>query len=382
VKSLKIIFAVWDTGRAGGTRAIYEIGNRLSGKGHDVKIVALGGEHKWFNVRVPVEYVEVPFLLKPALGLYHLLFLTSKKVDYFSVNAFAKKLGFHADMVKALAHALKKCSNVDVSVATWYPTALAVSLSGVSKPYYFMQDFPELVLTGGEYGLRTFYITLRLPFHFLTNSTYTRDVVLNQQPNAEVTTIGAGVNTEVFYPRNSQIIDISNKRVIMIMLRGLKFKGDDIAVKALNIVNRKIPIHVLIVGSARALDKVKPEITFTYIHFGDMSDENLAKIYSSADTFVFTSYVEGFGLPPLEAMACGTPVVTTDCKGNRDYARDGYNCLVSPPGEPLAIAEQVLKVLSDDRLGEKLRNGGLETAKKWNWDVVVTNLEESLKEHN
>ena len=58
--------------------------------------------------------------------------------------------------------------------------------------------------------------------------------------------------------------------------------------------------------------------------------KSLAELYSSADIFLFTSYAESFGLPPLEAMACGTTVVTTDCKGNRDYAIGEYNCLIRP----------------------------------------------------
>lgn len=90
----------------------------------------------------------------------------------------------------------------------------------------------------------------------------------------------------------------------------------------------------------------------------------LAKLYSSADVFIFTSYVKGFGLPPLETVASGTPVVTTDCIGNRDYVRDGYSALVVPPSDPTAVANAVIRMLSDDKLCEKLVEGGLETAKQ------------------
>lgn len=62
---------------------------------------------------------------------------------------------------------------------------------------------------------------------------------------------------------------------------------------------------------------------------------------SSIDVFVFPSLVEGFGLPPLEAMACGAAVVLTDSGGVREYARDDSNCLLVPPGDAPAIARAV-----------------------------------------
>jgi glycosyltransferase involved in cell wall biosynthesis len=64
-------------------------------------------------------------------------------------------------------------------------------------------------------------------------------------------------------------------------------------------------------------------------------------------------------------MASGTAVVTTDCGGTRDYAINGYNSLITPPGDPSAIADAVIKVLNDQRLRDSLIQGGLETAKQW-----------------
>jgi glycosyltransferase involved in cell wall biosynthesis len=64
-------------------------------------------------------------------------------------------------------------------------------------------------------------------------------------------------------------------------------------------------------------------------------------------------------------MASGTAVVTTDCGGTRDYAINGYGSLITPPGDPSAIADAVIKVLNDQRLRDSLIQGGLETAKQW-----------------
>ena len=168
----------------------------------------------------------------------------------------------------------------------------------------------------------------------------------------------------------------------MAIIRDQRFKGGDVAIRALNLVNKKQPIHAILVGSRRTIDKlfmeVKPE--FRYTIFSNVDDETLAKLYSSSDVFIFTSYKEGFGLPPLEAMASGTAVVTTDCGGIRDYAVDGYNSLITPPGDPMAIAEAVIKILNDQRLRDKLSQNGLDTAKQWTWDRVADKFEKVIKE--
>jgi glycosyltransferase involved in cell wall biosynthesis len=81
-------------------------------------------------------------------------------------------------------------------------------------------------------------------------------------------------------------------------------------------------------------------------------------------------------------MASGTAVVTTDCGGVRDYAVDGYNSLITQPGDPSAIANAVIKILNNQRLRDSLIQGGLETAKQWTWDKVVDKFEKAIKEES
>jgi glycosyltransferase involved in cell wall biosynthesis len=209
-----------------------------------------------------------------------------------------------------------------------------------------------------------------------------RNIILSYNKEARVTVTGVGVDLNTFYPRRTRIIDSNGKPIIMAIIRNEKYKGGDVAIRALNLVNKKQPIHAVLVGDRRTIDKlfkeVKPE--FRYTIFSNVDDETLAKLYSSSDVFIFTSYKEGFGLPPLEAMASGTAVVTTDCGGIRDYTVDGYNSLIVPPGDPAAIAEAVIKILNDQRLREVLIQNGLETAKQWTWDKVTDKFEEAIRD--
>ena len=170
----------------------------------------------------------------------------------------------------------------------------------------------------------------------------------------------------------------------MAIIRDQKFKGGDVAVRALNLVNKKQPIHAVLVGDRGTIEKLFKEVRLEirYTIFSNVNDEALAKLYSCSDVFIFTSYRESFGLPPLEAIASGTAVATTDCGGFRDYAVDGYNSLVSQPGDPSAIANAVIKILNNQRLRDSLIQGGLETAKQWIWDKVVDKFEKAIKEES
>jgi glycosyltransferase involved in cell wall biosynthesis len=99
---------------------------------------------------------------------------------------------------------------------------------------------------------------------------------------------------------------------------------------------------------------------------GYVDDADLPRIYNLADAFVFPSWREGFGLPPLEAMACGTPVVSSDRPAMPEILGDA--ALYAPPGRPDLIADALEQVLTDDSLHERMRARGLEQASRYSWE--------------
>jgi len=387
---MKILFGLISTGLTGGVRYMFEVANGLKERGHDVKIVALTGDHSWFkNLKVDVIYKpsNLNIFRSIVYNLYkfysHITLQNVRRTPYDVFRSISSRLlGVRPDSIIELAELIKDF-DADVTIATYYLTAFSVWFSQNKNPFYLMQDFPELVeINEGKVGLNIFKLSLKLPFSFVAVSSYIKQLILDNNPTARVTIANPGVNLKIFRPKSES--KESNKKKVMVILRGSKYKGDELALKVLKNVNKKIPIHVIFVGNKRLVSYYSKtmKLDFKYTVFSNVSDDVLAELYSSSDAFLYTSYVEGFGLPPLEAMACGTPVVMTDNKGSRDYAVNGFNALISQPGDVKSLVDNLLKVLQDDKLIDKLIENGLETAKKFTWEKTVENFEKALKEIN
>ena len=101
---------------------------------------------------------------------------------------------------------------------------------------------------------------------------------------------------------------------------------------------------------------------------------DLPAFYSAADAFVLPTFYEGFGLPMLEAMACGCPVVTSNDPAVQEVVGDAALC--ADPNDTEAIANAMTRVLEDDALRRTLIAGGLERAKTFSWESCAqTTLE-------
>jgi len=102
---------------------------------------------------------------------------------------------------------------------------------------------------------------------------------------------------------------------------------------------------------------------------GFVPDEGLPALYSGADLFVFPSLYEGFGLPVLEAMACGTPVVCSDTSSLPEVGGDA--ALLVPPDDAGALAAAMQRALQDQALRAQMRALGLEQARRLTWEKAA-----------
>ena len=98
---------------------------------------------------------------------------------------------------------------------------------------------------------------------------------------------------------------------------------------------------------------------------GYVDDAELPALYSGAEVFVYPSLYEGFGLPPLEAMACGAPVVTSNSSSLPEVV--GVAGLTVPPRDTRALTQALVKLLDDASTQQHFRRAGLEQAARFSW---------------
>jgi glycosyltransferase involved in cell wall biosynthesis len=112
-----------------------------------------------------------------------------------------------------------------------------------------------------------------------------------------------------------------------------------------------------------------------YVRFlGFQPIDTLAVLYRLASVFAFPSLYEGFGLPPLEAMASGTPVVTSNASSLPEVVGDA--ALLVDPHDATNIADGIYRVLTDDALQNDLKRRGLERASQFSWEAAVRRVRE------
>jgi glycosyltransferase involved in cell wall biosynthesis/SAM-dependent methyltransferase len=156
-------------------------------------------------------------------------------------------------------------------------------------------------------------------------------------------------------------------------------KGTETAVRAL----AELPEAVLtMLGRGGDDERARLEKLASDLGVADRFDlgmrarSELAGAYRSADVMLFPSeWAEPFGLTPVEAMACDTPVVATAVGGSAEFLVDGVNCLVVPPADPAALAAAVRRLAADEGLRRRLVEGGRSTAAELDVDRLADRFE-------
>jgi glycosyltransferase involved in cell wall biosynthesis len=115
-------------------------------------------------------------------------------------------------------------------------------------------------------------------------------------------------------------------------------------------------------GARAAADRLAPRVRL----LGELPQEMLRRYVSHAEAVVLPSLYEGFGLPPLEAMASGRPAIVSRAASLPEVCGDA--ALYFDPLDPASIADAILRVLGDPELRETLRRRGVERARQFTWD--------------
>jgi D-inositol-3-phosphate glycosyltransferase len=157
----------------------------------------------------------------------------------------------------------------------------------------------------------------------------------------------------------------SDVPVLLSVGRLVPRKGVDNVIRALGVLVRRlgVPAELLVVGGNSDI----PDCEATR--------ELLKLYYSAADVFVTTPWYEPFGITPVEAMACGTPVVGARVGGIQYSVLDGVTGYLVPPNDPVALAERLEQICCSPRLAERLSSGAVRRAYTlFQWERVARSL--------
>jgi glycosyltransferase involved in cell wall biosynthesis len=253
-------------------------------------------------------------------------------------------------------------------------------LSYVMNDERAMFDDRTLIRSGFALGLYHFLADLshRFPVRFVVNSRWTA-VRMRRGRGGDFPIVPHGVDLSVFTQEGPRVDDPERLLTLVCVGRRHRWKGLEDLINGLCILRRAQPERrfQLWVISEDALE-IK-DVDFPVKIIAPKGDREIAVRYRSADIFLHTSWFEGFGLPPLEAMACGTPTIITDSGGVREYARHEENCLLVPARNPRALADAVAGLMDDSAKRRRFTEAGLRTARRFTWEHAADALEVVLK---
>jgi len=164
---------------------------------------------------------------------------------------------------------------------------------------------------------------------------------------------------------------------VLLLYHTYAWKGTKEGIEIIEAIKKAHPnVRLMLFGSR----KEKSDMPCDEYYY-NVPQEELAKIYSRADIFLCPSWDEGFGLPALEAMACGTAVVTYDNGGSRDFAFHEKTALVAPRRDTHRLAEELTRLIEDQKLRERIAQGGYRFVMTMpTWEEQIIKLEKILSD--
>ncbi len=135
-----------------------------------------------------------------------------------------------------------------------------------------------------------------------------------------------------------------------------------------------VDFKVVVTGSdnSRVFSPAHWDLPETFQHIGYIADARLRSLYSHATALIFPSLYEGFGLPPLEAMTCGCPVLVSDIPAHRETCGDA--AAYCDPNDPSDIAEKIGEIMSNGAMRSDLISKGAARSKQFTWKNTVAKL--------
>lgn len=372
MKKMRITFILPFVNLTGGIKILFEHANQLVGRGHTVTIIYPGvlfhGDHYGIENRsFKWQYIDVP-LRRLKYWLFVDL-LRKTEADWFALD---RRVILH----RTPDLSARFIPEADIVIATANETADWVNTYPASKgvKVFFCQDY-EVWARPAEYVDKT----LGFDMHLITIGSWQKKLFEETFNHPVEAVIPNGVDTNHFSAKGriyAQTPASDHKPVRILMnYHHLEYKGIPDGFAAIEMVKATgIPVQVVMFGVHPRKKDISKDVEYHY----RISEEELPTLYRSCDIFLWPTHREGFGLPPMEAMACGTPVVATDTGAVSDYIKDGSTGFMVPIKQPKALGEKLLVLAEDPKLREKMGKAASATMYNWGWPKQTDKLEHYL----
>jgi glycosyltransferase involved in cell wall biosynthesis len=354
-RALRVTFVLPRTGEwpSGGLRVVYEHANRLSRRGHVVSVV-----HPGRLTREPTRLDHakntVRYVLRKLDGKY-------KPDKWFTMEPSVRLL-----CVPSLAE--RFVPDGDAVIATAWETAEWVNRYPASKGrrFYLIQHLETW--NGPEERV---YATWKLPLQKIVISKWLAEIAQNLGEAA--TFIPYGMDTHTF--RIETPSESRSASQLMMLYHNNEWKGCAEGLEALSLVRKTDPSTRAILFGVPS----RPETLPDWIEYHQSpSPDLLRELYNRAAIFVAPSRTEGWGLTGCEALLCGAALVATDIDGHREFAFHGQTALTSPARSPVALANNILRLMNDHQLRSRLAKGGGDFVRQLTWERASACFETAL----
>jgi glycosyltransferase involved in cell wall biosynthesis len=342
---------------SGGAITAIELAERMTRKGHELYLMLPSGRSRWKRA-INANVIECGLQLTNPLTTIP-----------FAIVAMALKL-----------------PKVDLIVASAPPYAiLARSIAfvrGIQSVNYCLSDevhiFDDRSYLHSVALLKLYHSIARYSIrrtNIITNSLWTATKIVAEKGEKPFAIVPSGYNPSIFYPNQENVLHNKENRLLTIG-RHMRSKGLPDLIDALNLIDLTKYPFILRIVSQDQLDLSKARFNFEI--YKPTVGEDISAHYRWAEIFINPSWFEGFGMPPLEAQACGCGVISTDCGGIKEFLRDEVNALIVPPREPRTMARAVIRLMEDLELMSRLIKEGLVTCQDFTWDKAADKFEAAL----
>lgn len=366
---------------SGGNRVIATYAQRLQHRGHDVLVISPQRGNPSLQSQIQSLLKGKGWItnsLQGGSGFKSQLRTLLKKDFWISQQ---RQEPSHFDNLDATCQLLDHFPPVidadvpdaDVVIATWWETAEWVAKLSPSKgaKVYFIQHYEAFDYLPKD----RVEATWRLPFHKIVISKWLLELAQKRFCDGLVSHVPNSVDTDLFQapPRNKQSVP-----TVGLLYSNAYWKGCDISLRAFALAAQQLPnLQLVSFGEVSSANANFPANTRYFQH---PEQDKIKEIYANCDVWLCGSRSEGFHLPPLEAMACRCPVVSTEVGGPLDIIKNGSNGYLVPVENYVALAEKLVQVLTlPEEKWKEMSDAAYTTAVQYSWDDATEAFEAALK---